>query len=164
MKLGIDVGRVLISPGDESSPDTSFIGGSLDDALRTPPYPGMFETLPAIVDHFGAQVWIVSKCGARVRARTLEWFAHHRFFEQTGIDAARVHFCRERPQKAGICADIGITHFVDDRFDVLEPMRGIVSSRYLFGPQRVRPPAEPGLHPVPDWESVGRALRSAAGD
>lgn len=47
-----------------------------------------------------------------------------------------VRFCRERPQKAPICAELGITHFIDDRADVLEPMCGIVANRFLFGPQR----------------------------
>ena len=64
MKLGIDVGRVLISPGDESKPDTSFIGGSIDDALRTPPYEGMFDVVPALVRKFDGRVWIVSKMRA----------------------------------------------------------------------------------------------------
>lgn len=161
MKLGIDVGRVLISPGDDATPDTSFIGGSQEDAMRTPPYDGMFEELPALVSLFRGQVWIVSKCGARVRQRTLDWFAHHRFFERTGIDPARVRFCRERPQKAGICAELGITHFVDDRRDVLEPMRNVVRFRFLFGPQREEVPAEPGIVPVADWPGTARALRSA---
>ena len=161
MKLGIDVGRVLISPGDESSPDTSFIGGSPEDALRTPAYDGMFEELPGLVAQFRGQVWIVSKCGARVRQRTLDWFAHHSFFERTGIDPVRVRFCRERPQKAGICAELGITHFVDDRLDVLEPMRDIVRWRFLFGPQREKVRAEAGLVEVADWPGASRAVRSA---
>lgn len=157
-RLGIDVGRVLISPGDESSPDTSFIGGSFEAALRTPPYDGMFEVLPALVERFGSRVWIVSKCGARVRERTEAWFHHHRFFERTGIHPANVRFCRERPQKAPICAELGITHFIDDRADVLEPMRGIVANRFLFGPQRRPVAAEAGLRPLADWPAVGRAL------
>jgi|SRR5215831_3010847 len=158
MKLGIDVGRVLISPGDESSPDTSFIGGSLEDALRTPPYPGMFDTLPAIVRRFAPHVWIVSKCGARVQQRTRDWFAHHHFFERTGIDPCQVRFCRERPQKALHCAELGITHFIDDRVDVLEAMRGVVQHRYLFGPQREPAPSEGGLMPIADWHAVAAAL------
>src|SRR5215470_8510323 len=93
MKLGIDVGRVLISPGDDSAPDTSFIGGTLEDALRTPPYEGMFEVVPGLVRRFDAQVWIISKCGPRVQQRTREWLAHHRFFERTGIDARNLRFC-----------------------------------------------------------------------
>src|SRR3954465_7542516 len=43
MKLGIDERRDLTSPGDESKPDTSFIGGTLDHALNTPPYERMFD-------------------------------------------------------------------------------------------------------------------------
>ena len=158
MKLGIDVGRVLISPGDESAPDTSFIGGSLDDALRTPPYDRMFDVLPGIVRRFAPHVWIVSKCGARVRERTLAWFEHHRFFERTGIVPSNVRFCRERPQKAGICAELGITHFIDDRLDVLEPMRGIVRWRYLFGPQRHPPAPEAEVVAVDGWDDVARVL------
>jgi hypothetical protein len=155
-RLGIDVGRVLISPGDDSSPDTSFIGGSLEDALRTPPYVGMFDVLPALVEIFAARVWIVSKCGARVRERTEAWFEHHRFFERTGIDRANVRFCRERAQKAPICAELGITHFIDDRADVLEPMRGIVANRFLFGPQREPPTMDSGLTSLKDWRAVAR--------
>jgi hypothetical protein len=159
MKLGIDVGRVLISPGDESRPDTSFIGGSYDDAMRTPPYPGMFEVLPDIVLRFLPHVWIVSKCGARVQQRTRDWFEHHRFFERTGIDPGHVRFCLERPQKAVLCAELGITHFVDDRVDVLRAMRGLVRERILFGPQRRVPAPGEGLRHVTGWQELQEVLR-----
>jgi len=158
MNLGIDVGRVLISPGDESKPDTSFIGGSHDDAMRTPPYDGMFEVLPGIVRRFGGRVWIVSKCGARVQQRTRDWFAHHHFFERTGIQPGNVRFCLARPQKAAHCAELGITHFVDDRVDVLEAMRGVVGRRFLFGPQRQPPPPDAGLEPAVDWRELEKLL------
>ena len=156
MKLGIDVGRVLISPGDESRPDTSFIGGTLQDALRTPPYAGMFEVVPALVERFGGQVWIVSKCGKRVQERTLQWFAHHRFFERTGIDRESVRFCLQRPQKALHCRELGITHFIDDRTDVLEAMLGVVPHLFLFGPQRA--PVPKTLRCVLGWPEVAAAL------
>ena len=100
MRLGIDVGRVLISPGEDSAPDTSFIGGTLEDALRTPPYEGMFDVVPALVNRFCGQVWIISKCGRRVQDRTLQWFDHHRFFERTGVNRLNVRFCLKRPDKA----------------------------------------------------------------
>jgi hypothetical protein len=158
MKLGIDVGRVLISPGDESKPDTSFIGGSHEDAMRTPPYDGMFDVLPGIVRRFGGRVWIVSKCGERVQQRTRDWFVHHRFFERTGIRPENVRFCLARPQKAEHCAELGITHFVDDRVDVLEAMRGVVGRRILFGPQRKPPPANAGLEPVGGWRELDQVL------
>src|SRR4051794_17614370 len=112
VKLGIDVGRVLISPGDDSAPDTSFIGGTLEDALRTPPYPGMFEVVPRLVERFERRVWIISKCGPRVQEKTRKWLQHYGFFERTGIDEGNLRFCLRRPDKALHCAEIGITHFI----------------------------------------------------
>jgi hypothetical protein len=65
-KLGIDIGRVLIAPdAPNGRADTSFIGGTLADALATPPYPGMFDAVPALVQRFEGQVWLVSKAGPR---------------------------------------------------------------------------------------------------
>jgi hypothetical protein len=52
-RLGIDIGRVLIAPDAvDGRADTSFIGGSLEAALATPPYEGMFETVPDLVKSF----------------------------------------------------------------------------------------------------------------
>lgn len=157
MKLGIDVGRVLISPGDNTSPDTSFIGGSLQDALDTPPYAGMFDVVPTLVERFDGQVWIVSKCGPRIQERTLQWFEHHQFFERTGIARDRVRFCLKRPDKAVHCRELGITHFIDDRTDVLAPMIGIVPNLFLFGPQRG--PAPEGMRHVATWRDVLEAIQ-----
>jgi hypothetical protein len=154
MRLGIDVGRVLISPGDEAKPDTSFIGGSLEDALRTPPYDGMFDVVPALVERFGGQVWIISKCGPRIQQRTLQWFERQRFYERTGIDRRNVRFCLRRPEKAVHCRELGITHFIDDRTDVLSAMLGLVPNLYLFGPQSGRPPG--GMRHVAGWADVAR--------
>jgi len=156
MKLGIDVGRVLITPGDDSRPDTSFIGGTLETALHTPPYDGMFDVVPALVRRFEGRVWIVSKCGKRIQERTLQWFEHHRFFERTGIDRRHVRFCLKRPEKAIHCRALGITHFIDDRTDVLGAMVGVVPHRYLFGPQSS--PSGGPHERVVDWPAVAKAL------
>lgn len=156
MKLGIDVGRVLISPGESSASDTSFIGGSLEDALQTPPYDDMFDVVPALVERFGGQVWIVSKCGPRIQERTLQWFEHHRFHERTGIPRENVRFCLARPDKAIHCRQLGITHFIDDRVDVLQAMGGVVRHRFLFGPQKRPAPAD--LRHLMTWGDVAESL------
>jgi len=159
MKLGIDVGRVLIAPGDDSRPDTSFIGGTLETALSTPPYEGMFDVVPQLVRRFAGQVWIISKCGPRIQQRTLQWFDHHRFFARTGIERTNVRFCLKRPEKALHCRELGITHFIDDRVDVLQPMIGSVPNLFLFGPGRPSDLGDP-LQRVQDWTAVSRALLS----
>jgi hypothetical protein len=157
-KLGIDIGRVLIAPDSpEGRADTSFIGGTLADALATPPYKGMFEVVPGLVQKFEGRVWLVSKAGPRVQEKTRHWLRHHRFFERTGISPDNLRFCLERSQKAGHCAALGITHFIDDRSDVLEHLDDVVQHRFLFGPQR-KPQAPRGVVPVIDWPAAGGAI------
>lgn len=161
MRLGIDVGRVLISPGDDLKPDTSFIGGSIEDALATPAYEGMFDVVPSLVAQFEGKAWIVSKCGKRVQEKTMLWFEHHHFFERTGIERANIRFCLKRPEKAIHCRELGITHFIDDRIDVLEAMYGVVPNLYLFGPQLGQIPA--GMQHVETWGDVAQALLRDSG-
>ena len=159
MKLGIDIGRVLIAAeGHDARPDTSFIGGSLEDALRTPPYAGMSDAVPELARRFGHRVWLVSKCGPRVQEKSRRWLQHHRFFERTGIPAANLRFCLERPQKAIHCRELGITHFIDDRADVLEHLEGIVPNRFLFGPQR-SPHVPRGMVALPRWADALALVR-----
>lgn len=147
-RLGVDVGRVIIA-GD--GPDTSFLGVSDDDAMRAPAMEGAFESLARLVALYEGRVWLVSKCGERVQQRTRRWLAHHGFFEATGLRQDRVRFCRERREKAPICAELRVTCFVDDREDVLAAMAGVVPTRILFGAHAARG-AE--IVPAPDWATA----------
>ena len=79
-RLGIDIGRVIIAPGDDNV-DTSFLRGSIQDALDTPPYPGAFETIHKPVQMFAGRVWLVSKAGPRTQEKTLLWLEHHQFYQ-----------------------------------------------------------------------------------
>ena len=159
MKLGIDIGRVLISPDSQNGrADTSFIGGSLETAIATPPYEGMFEIVPKLVELFEGQVWLVSKAGPRVQEKTRCWLKHHAFFASTGIPADNLRFCLERPQKAQHCSELRITHFIDDRFDVLMYLEGVVPNRYLFGPQKAKVRCTPAITQVPSWPAVWQAF------
>lgn len=154
MKLGIDIGRVLIAPDSPGGrADTSFIGGPLSAALATPPCEGMFEVVPDLVELFKRQVWLVSKAGPKVQEKTRQWLRHHAFFERTGVEPGNLRFCLERPQKAQHCRELGITHFIDDRADVLLHLEGVVPHRFLFGPQR-NPISPSGLVPIAAWASA----------
>jgi hypothetical protein len=155
-RLGVDIGRVIIE-GD--GPDTSFVGGSEEEALRAPEVRGAFEALTRLRPHFGGRIWLVSKCGKRVEARTRLWLARRRFFETTGIDAEHLVFCRARPEKAPICEALGITCFVDDRWDVLAAMAGVVPHRILFGAE-VAP--EGGVIPAATWERAESRILSVS--
>jgi hypothetical protein len=156
-RLGVDIGRVIIC-GD--GPDTSFIGGSAADALRAPAVDGAFEALARLTVQFAGRVWLVSKCGPAVEARTRAWLDHHRFFELTGIAPGNLRFCRARPDKAPICKKLGIGFFVDDRWDVLFAMGGVVPHRFLFG---AGTPPSPDVVAVPGWPAAEEAILGALG-
>lgn len=143
--LGVDVGGVLVQRVDTSE-DTSFFG---TQPLRTPAVDGAFEALAELTaGPFAGRVHVVSKCGPKVAANTVAWLHHHGFFARTGIAADHVHVVRARADKAPVCARLGVTHFVDDRLDVLAHL-ATVDHRYLFTGGCDDEPVD-----VPDWATV----------
>jgi hypothetical protein len=129
--LGVDIGGVVIDRVNDGT-DTSFFG---DNHLATTAVPGAFEALTRLVaEKFGDRVHLVSKCGRSVQAKSLEWLAHHDFYARAGVDPGHVRFCRRRPGKAAIAAELGLTHFIDDRLEVLGYLE-TVDHLYLFRPQ-----------------------------
>lgn len=130
MRFGTDIGGVLIERKDDRG-DTSFA----IQHLQTPDVPGAIDAVREIALRIGGEnVFLVSKCKPQTEQRTLEWLAAHRFHEVTGVPRESVHFCRERVDKAPICRDLGVTHFVDDRLEVLGYLTS-VPNRYLFRPE-----------------------------
>ena len=157
-RLGVDFGRVINDAGaDPSADDTSFLSGSEEDMLATPQTAGAFESLRHLVPLFDGQVWVISKAGPRVQAKTERWLAHHDFYASTGIGADHIRFVRQRADKAAVCRELGITHFVDDRADVLEHLVGVVTHLYLFGRQTLSTPSH--LIAVPTWEIAEQSIR-----
>ena len=152
-RLGVDIGRVIIS--GESHPDggdTAFFQGDEAALLRTPEIPDAVSSIAALVPRFDGRVWLVSKCGPRTQARTLVWLRGHDFYGRTGIDPSHVRFCRERAEKRTHADELGLTHFVDDRVQVHEALRGAVAHLYLFGPQEG--PVPDFVVPVASWPRV----------
>jgi hypothetical protein len=160
--LGIDIGRVIMCPvNDDGRPDTSFLTSDDAAALETPAAPGMFEVVPQLVEAFDGRVWLVSKAGARIETLTRRWFVRHAFFARTGLSEEQARFCRRREDKRVHAAELGLTHFIDDRTDVLMHLRGLVPHLGLFGVQSQ--PAPDWTVPIADWFAVGRALSPGSG-
>ncbi len=156
--LGIDVGGVIIDRIANDKSDTAFFGANY---LATTAVPNAFEAIAQLVSkRFGsARTFIVSKCGRNIQHRTLEWLEHHNFFKLTGMQAENIRFCYQRHEKAPICHELGITHFIDDRAEVLGYLT-TVPHRFLFGsnPQernRYAKLIRSGfVTPVADWRAV----------
>ena len=142
--LGLDVGGVIVDRSGEES-DTSFFG---DRPMETPAVAGVFDAVTELcAGPFEGRVHIISKAGPKISRLTREWLAHTEFHQRTGVAPEHLHFVRHRHEKAPICEDLGVTHFVDDRLSVLEHL-GNVAHRYLFigGLGTHAPPS-----PIPTW-------------
>lgn len=144
--LGLDVGGVLVDRVAERT-DTSFFG---DVPMDTPAVSGALESIPVLLELFEWRVHIVSKAGPKIAALTRQWLAVHGVTGGAGIPLGNVHFVRKRPEKHPICERLGVTHFVDDRVDVLGHL-ATVDHRYLFtgGLGNHDPPTQ-----VPGWATV----------
>ncbi len=158
--LGIDIGGVIIDKVNDGT-DTAFFGPNF---LLTTAVEGAIETITQLVQHrFGERVHIVSKCGAAVQDKSRLWLAHRDFAGRTGTNPENLHFCLKRHEKAAICERLGITHFIDDKLEVLSYLR-TVPNRFLFRPD----PAEvlrhtthlSGVKRVESWMEIERLLIS----
>jgi len=151
--LGIDFGGVIAS---------AAVGGTGHPRTRppiaVPPMDGAFDALRELRRAFGGRVWIVSKASHDTELWTRQWLRTHRFAEATGIVARDVHFVRDRAVKRAKCRDLGITHFVDDRRENLEMLRGEVPHLFLFGGVS----DDPGIQAVVGWADARRLLRESA--
>jgi len=159
MRIGIDIGRVIISAvGSDGASDTVFLSGGEDAAMQTPPEPGAIETIARLVQAAHGQAWLVSKAGPRIQARSRKWLHHVDFFHRTGLPEQNLRFCRERQGKAAHAQALRLTHFIDDRVGVLQHLRGTVPNLYLFGRQKTRTQVPGWLTPVEDWDAVAQIL------
>ncbi len=161
--LGVDIGGVIITPA-RAAGDTSFFSS---DYLATPPMADAFETIAELARRrFGDRVHLVSKCGPGVEAKTRAWLAHHGFHDVTGVPEERLHFCRARADKAPICKRLGVTHFIDDRLEVLGYLT-TVPHRFLFQPDE-KEIARHAAHlaevrVVQSWRGIAQALAEPEG-
>ena len=161
-RLGIDFGKVIMEAVVGGRADTSFLGSSFEQAMSTPASEGAIEAVTALVEAFQGAVWIVSKCGPSVQNKTRGWLKHNQFYRQTGLDRENLRFCLKRNEKTPICRQLGITHFIDDRLDVLEPMIGVVPHLYLFGEQPAGVVCPEMITHVGDWRAVLDEILPAA--
>lgn len=130
--LGVDIGRVLAA--EDLDKNVSLLSANW---RQTETVAGSVEALGRLSTRaaFPGGIYLVSKCGPVVEERTREWLYMNRVLQRAGVDESRVHFVRERQQKAAICESYSITHFVDDRLSNLSWMIN-VPNRYLFVPEK----------------------------
>lgn len=122
MRIGIDIGNVIIGGGGE---DTFFTEKFLDT-------PAMEDAWESVRGLWEAQheLHIISKCGKETERKSLIWLD---VYGISGlIPVHRTHFVRKRELKAPMAQALELGIFIDDREDIIDSMQGIVKHPILF--------------------------------
>src|SRR5688572_6952881 len=128
-KLGVDIGGVLIDRVNEDDQSQTMGQGY----ARAAQVEGAFEAVARLAEQrFRERIWLVSRCDGPRELVLMKWLGRISFFASTGIPSTQVRFCRERHEKAAICRELALTHFIDDRLEVLSHLVGIVPHLYLL--------------------------------
>lgn len=156
--LGVDMGGVIYERKDDVA-TSSFFGGDYRNAKAIPHALGSLRMLRQ--GPFDDRIYLISKCNREAEQGIREWLQHKGFFEFTGIPPENVRLCRERSEKAGICQELGITHMIDDRLEVLSHLT-MVKNRYLFrpDPKEIQPFIEhlDKVKQVHSWAEIRKEL------
>ena len=151
-RIALDIGGVIMSASNTTHEDTDASSGVTDECL---------DAVKAIVALFGAEnVFIISKARTKMADASLAKLHDRNFFKYAGLLIENVYFCKERIQKKPIAESLGITHFVDDRWSVLEHLDPDRTFRYLFPNPRDNsvPRGTKNVHMVDGWSALLAAL------
>ena len=156
--LGVDIGNVIINHRGIEMTDELFENGY----HTIPAMESVVDSLIQLKSLFGNNIYLVSKCKVTADPKILSWLKKNSFFEQTGIPRDHVFFCRERSEKERICKQLNITHFIDDRLEVLSHLVGTVPNLYLMQPNEAEikkfKKFLANVKVVRSWEEVLNAL------
>ncbi|MBK6734115.1 MAG: hypothetical protein IPG61_08495 [bacterium] len=159
--MGIDFGGVIATSCVDSSHARTGVAHSSRPLIARD---GVYEALHDVVAAYAGNVWIVSKAGPGMQAKTLSWLEAEAFFARTRMSANQVRFCPRREDKAQICRDLGITHFVDDRIHIMQILRDVVPHLYLFGDPGGAKQCPPWATFVQNWQQVAELLIPSVDD
>lgn len=151
--IGVDIGNVISKIDTDEGGRKSYLQHQIK---------GAFDGVRTLHQIFEGQICLISKCGVITQVRTREWLAKSLFFETTGVNPNYVFFCEERKQKGLICDYLGVTHFIDDRLEVLGYLK-TVPNKFLFSPSE-REIAKNVEHlkdvmRVENWEELLKVIR-----
>lgn len=97
------------------------------------PYPDAFRVLKRFALEWD-NVYIISKVNEEQKLRSLVWLRDWDFHRNTRIPKENLFYCAERQDKGVIADTLSLTHFIDDRAEVLAFMAPDIE-KFLFNPR-----------------------------
>src|SRR5579884_3346078 len=132
VSLGVDIGNVIINHRSVNHADSTLF----DYRYSTiPATPDVYSSLKALNNGpFDGRIFLISKCTDTAECKILTWLKDNDFYGKTNINPKNVFFVKDRIGKAEVCIEHRITHFIDDRLEVLSAMIGKVPNLFLYQP------------------------------
>lgn len=128
--LGVDIGGVIYDLARDFRPNQVI---TEEDVLNTPPIKDSIESLAVLnKTTFKGSTYLVSRYGRDGPESIQKWLEKQNFYDRTGISRENLFQCAERHEKAPIVKKLGITHFVDDRAEVMSHFSDVVPNLYHF--------------------------------
>jgi hypothetical protein len=127
MTIGVDIGGVITDPPPGVDHE-DFLGGR--SHLLIQKVKDSFNVIRVLNEKH--RVILVSKARPVTQRKTTEWLRHHQFFKVTGMSERDVYYTLSRDDKTRIAEREGVTHFIDDKLEVLGYMYGIVPNLFCF--------------------------------
>lgn len=149
-KLGVDIGGVIASRKNSKGERTYLSSEQFLDCL---PMEGVYDALRKLAEKY--DLYIVSRGEEKTDESSETWL------NVWGIDKIippnQCHRCRKIEEKGDICARLGITHFVDDRKDVLDLLPQNIVRLHFQTPEQLIKYGSGGIN-VESWKQVLIAL------
>lgn len=100
------------------------IGGTITQATFgsnvKEPWPESFRVIKRILLEISPLAYIVSRVNEEQKTRAINWLYDNDVYAKTGLLKDNVFWCKERHEKGPIVQTLGITHFIDDRPEVMK--------------------------------------------
>lgn len=131
--LGVDLGNVIIDHMGFGTTPEFFRSG---DYNLIPAVPGAINALQ-VLNHnrFQDRVFVIYNATDVADQKILHWLKSHDFFSRTGISPGKVRRTEHGRNKSSVCKLCHVTHFIDDRLEVLVHLLGSVDYLFLLRPQ-----------------------------
>lgn len=120
--LGLDFGNV-IKAGAATRTEDSQLMPKVKEAIRV-----------LKKEKFDNNVYVISRVPENGDKKVLDFLETENFFSEGLLEREKTFFCLKREEKAPIASRLGITHFVDDRTEVLSHMKDVYH-RYAMNPE-----------------------------
>lgn len=125
--IGVDFGNTLTIrlPGKDR-----IVRPAWEERLYLP---DALRVIKRLIADESTRIYIISKVNEEEKKMVSEWLDKNNFYGDVGLTKEDVFFCQERNQKGNICRDLGVTHHIDDRPEVMAHLDPSIK-KYLFNP------------------------------